>query len=383
MADYSDPSCFLELFISTSGNNDVGFGKGKHKDAKLYSVDLTDLGYDVKVTNGTWAETYDVLLQLSQTQQDQKIRYELLHRAENLLMETGAVCPIYFDTDVYLLSDKVSGFYTNALGYKFFTNTQLQGGGDLSVCLASEPESLDPGLCSTVDGATMLSHLFSGLAKWTAEGTVAADCAESLPEPEVLQDGTVRYTYTLKPDLTWSDGSKVTAGDFVYAWDRAGSPALGSDYGYLLEIVEKATALDDRTLEVILKGNVPYWNELLAFPTFFPVKQGLGENWAANADSFVSNGAYTMESWRHDSLIVLKKRTGYNEPVSMEKINFYLSDDANNMLTNYKNGTWQLIDTVPTNEIAALKKQYPTEFKIADRLGTYYICFNINKSLKP
>ena len=383
VADYSDPSCFLELFISTSGNNDVGFGEGKHKDAKLYSVDLTDLGYDIKVTNGTWAETYDVLLQLSQTQQDQKIRYELLHRAERLLMETGAVCPIYFDTDVYMLSDKVSGFYTNALGYKFFTNTQLQGGGDLSVCLASEPESLDPGLCSTVDGATLLSHLFAGFAKWTQDGTVVADCAESLPEPELLGDGMVRYTYKLKPELTWSDGSKLTAGDFVYAWDRAGSPALGSDYGYLLEIVEKATALDDQTLEVILKGNVPYWNELLAFPTFFPVKQGLAENWAANADTFVSNGAYTMDSWRHDSLITLKKRTGYNEPVSMEKINFYLSDDANNMLTNYKNGTWQLIDTVPTNEIAALKKQYPTEFKIADRLGTYYICFNINKSLKP
>ncbi len=383
VADYNDPSCFLELFISSSGNNDIGFGTGKHQTAMLFSMDLTDLGYDIQVENGTWAQTYDVLLELARTESKEAVRYELLRRAEKLLMQTGAVCPIYFDTDVYMLSDKVSGFYLNPLGNKFFMETTLQGGGDLSVCLASEPESLDPGLSSTVDGATMLSHLFAGLAKWTADGTVAADCAEELVEPEMLEDGMVRYTYTLKDGLTWSDGSKLTAGDFVYAWDRAASPYLGSDYGYLMDVIEKATALDDRTLEVILKGNIPYWNELLAFPTFFPVKQGLPENWAANADTFVSNGAYTMDSWRHDSLIVLKKRPGYEGRVTMEKINFYLSDDANNMLTNYKNGTWQLIDTLPTNEIAALKKQYPQEFQTASKLSTYYICFNINKSLKP
>lgn len=383
VADYTDPSCFLELFISSSGNNDIGFGTGKHQTAMLFSMDLTDLGYDIKVENGTWAQTYDVLMELARTQADEQVRYELLHRAERLLMQTGAVCPIYFDTDVYMLSDKVSGFYANPLGNKFFAETAIRGGGDISVCLASEPESMDPGLCSTVDGATMLCHLFSGLARWTADGTVAADCAEELAEPEMLADGTVRYTYTLKPGLTWSDGSRLTAGDFVYAWDRAASPALGSDYGYLMEIVEKATALDDRTLEVILKGNIPYWNELLAFPTFFPVKQGLSENWAANADTFVCNGAYTMDSWRHDSLITLKKRPDADGRVTMEKIHFYLSDDANNMLTNYKNGTWQLIDTLPTNEIAALKKQYPQEFQTASKLSTYYICFNINKTLKP
>ena len=383
VADYNDPSCFLELFTSKSGNNDIGFGTGAHAAVMLYSMDLTDLGYDIKVEDGTWGETYDVLLELAQTQTDPEIRFELLRRAERLLLETGAVCPIYFDTDVYMLSSDVQGFYTNPLGYKFFAETTLTGGGSLHVCLASEPESMDPGLCSTVDGATMLSHLFSGLAKWSADGTVVADCAEELPEPEYMTDGTVHYTYRLKEGLTWSDGSRLTAGDFVYAWDRAASPALGSDYGYLMNVVQSVKAADDSTLEVTLKGNIPYWNEMLAFPTFFPVKQGLPENWAANADTFVCNGAYTMDSWRHDSLITLKKRPGYEGRVTMENIHFYLSDDTNNMLTNYKNGTWQLIDSVPTNEIAMLKKQYPDEFKTASKLSTYYICFNINKSLKP
>ena len=385
VADYTDPSCFLELFTSKAGNNDIGFGTGNHAVASIYSIDLTDLGYDIQVENGTWAQTYDLIMDLAQTQSDPAIRYELMHRAEELLMETGAVCPIYFDTDVYMLSDRVQGFYANPMGNKFFARTTLTGGGDISVCLASEPESLDPGLCSTVDGTTVLSHLFAGLAKWEADGTVSADCAEALTQPISNSDGTVSYTYTLKPGLSWSDGSALTASDFVYAWHRAADPALGSDYAYLMDIVQQVQAPDERTLQVTLKGPVPYWNELLAFPTFFPVKQGLPENWAANAGTFVSNGAYTMQVWRHDSLITLAKRQGYHdgENVTMDQIHFYLSDDANNMLTNYKNGTWQLIDTLPTNEIATLKSRYPGAFKTAPRLSTYYICWNINEKLEP
>lgn len=383
VADYKDPTCFLELFTSQSGNNDVGFGKGSHKDAAIYTMDLRDLGYDVHVEKGTWAQTYDVIIALAQKETDSKTRYGLLHRAEQMLLETGAVCPIYFDTDVYMLSPRVKGFYANPLGNKFFSQTTLNGGGHLSVCLASEPESLDPGLCSTVDGATVLSHLFSGLARWDENGNIVADCAEELPQPVYDDAGTVTYTYKLKPGLTWSDGSMLTASDFVYAWGRAASAELGSDYGYLMQPIEQVTAEDDRTLRVTLNSPVPYWNELLAFPTFFPVKQGLGENWAANANTFVSNGAYKMTGWRHDSLISLEKRSGYHGQVTMDKLDFYLSDDANNMLTNYKNGTWQLIDQVPTNEMAALKNQYPNDFKVDPRLGTYYICFNINKSLAP
>lgn len=382
VADYDDPSCFLELFVSYSGNNDIGFGTAEHADARLYSIDLADLGYDVKVVNGTWSQTYDQLIELARTCPDQATRYELLHRAEELLMQTGAVCPIYFDTDVYMLSTKVKGFYTNPMGNKYFGQTTLSGGGDISVCLASEPESLDPGLCSTVDGTSVLSHLFAGLARWAENGAVVADCAESLTEPVFNEDGTVSYTYTLKAGLTWSDGSVLTAGDFVYAWNRAADPAFGSDYAYLMDVVKQVTATDDRTLQVTLTGPVPYWNELLAFPTFFPVKQGLPDGWAANANTFVCNGPYMMESWRHDSIITLKKRVS-DERITMDRIHFYLSDDANNMLTNYKNGTWHLIDNVPTNEMQALQASYPKEFVIAPRLGTYYVCFNVNKSLEP
>jgi hypothetical protein len=80
----------LDMWITDSGNNDCQLGKGAHKDTKAYSLDLTDLGYDTKVENGTWAETYDVIIADIKSCSDTEKRYELMHRAEDLLMSTGA-----------------------------------------------------------------------------------------------------------------------------------------------------------------------------------------------------------------------------------------------------------------------------------------------------
>ena len=396
LADYNDPICFLDMWITSSGNNDVQFGKGAHADLAIYDLDLTDLGYDIKVEDGTWAETYDVIIPLIKTCTDNDTRYALMHKAEDLLMSTGAIVPLYFYTDIYMVDDSVEGFFANPLGYKYFYNTTVNGSDEtISVCLSSEPDTIDPALNSAVDGATLVSHLFAGLAKWGTDEngnlTIVADCVDELPEGVVNEDGTVTYTYTLKEGLKWSDGVDLTAKDFEFAWKRAASEALGADYGYMFEVIKgypndlAVEATDDLTLTVTLNNAVAYWNELLAFPTYFPVREDVvaNEGWATDASTYVSNGAYTMTGWEHNSTITLTKNENYHgaADVSMKEIKFYLSDDANNMLTNFKNGTWQLIDDVPTNEIAALKVEFPTEFVIAGQIGTYYVCWNINEVL--
>ncbi|MBP3674510.1 MAG: hypothetical protein J6J18_11850 [Oscillospiraceae bacterium] len=398
LADYNDPICFLDMWVTASGNNDVQYGKGDNADLAIYSLDLTEYGYDVKVENGTWAETYDVLINTIKTCTDSETRYALMHIAEDMLMDSGCIVPLYFYTDIYMVDDSVEGFFSNPLGYKYFQNTTVNGSGDtISVCLASEPDTIDPALNSAVDGATLVSHLFAGLAKWGTDEngnlTIVADCAAELPEGVVNEDGTVTYTYTLKDGLKWSDGVDLTAADFAYAWKRAASSELGADYGYMFEVVKgypddlAVEAVDEKTLTVTLNNSVAYWNELLAFPTYFPVREDVvaNEGWATDASTYVSNGAYTMTAWEHNSVITLTKNENYYdaENVSMNEIKFYLSDDANNMLTNFKNGTWQLIDDVPTNEIAALKTEYPDEFVVAGQIGTYYVCWNINEDLLP
>ena len=398
VADYNDPSTFLDMWVSASGNNDVQFGKGAKADMAIYSLDLTPYGLDIKVENGTWAETYDVLIGEIKKCTDVENRYAMMHVAEDMLMDTGCLVPLYFYTDLFMLDDSVNGFFSNPLGYKYFYKADVDGNTDsISVCIASEPDVLDPALNSAVDGATLDSHLFAGLAKWDQDETgklvITADCATELSEGVVNEDGTVTYTYTLRDGLKWSDGQDLTAADFAFAWKRAASEELGADYGYMLECIKgypndlAVEATDDKTLVVTLNNAIAYWNELLAFPSYFPVREDVvaDEGWCTDASTFISNGAYKMTGWDHNSVITLTKNDNYwdAENVTMKEIKFYLSDDANNMLTNFKNGDWLLIDDVPTNEISTLKTEYPTEFKVVGQIGTYYVCWNINEDLLP
>lgn len=281
----------------------------------------------------------------------------------------------------------------------------------IDVCLGSEPGTLDPAINSSVDGSSLLMHLFSGLAKWTVKdnGTFAIvpDAAEELPEGVQNKDGTVTYTYTLRDGLKWSDGQAVTAADYEFAWQRAASVALYADYGYMFEVVDgydevwatdldgnpvdpdaklNVTATDDKTLVVTLKSDVPYWNELLAFPTFFPVREDVVENesWAAEADTFVCNGLYTMDGWEHGSLITLQKNEDHPDAdkVTMDTIRFHLSDDGEALQTNFTSGDWLFIDEVFA-DLDSVKENYPDAFHTAGQLGTYYLYWNVNQQLLP
>ena len=282
----------------------------------------------------------------------------------------------------------------------------------INVCIGSEPDTIDPALNSAVDGATLLVHLYSGLSKWEMNDSgvleIVPDAAVELPEGVENADGTITYTYTLRDGLKWSDGQDLKASDFVYAWNRAASAELAADYGYMFEVVDgynevadvnedgtpanpdaklNVQAPDDKTIVVTLYNPVSYWNELLAFPTYFPVREDVVSNeaWATDPSTYVCNGPYKMASWEHNSLITLEKNDSFvdADQITMNTINFYLSDDQNNMLTNFKNGDWQLIDDIPTNEIASVKSEFNDQFVIAGQLGTYYVCWNVNEDILP
>ena len=125
LADYNDPICFLDMWTTRSGNNDVQFGKGEHEKLAMYDMDLTPYGYDIKVEDGTWAETYDVLISKISSCTDNDARYGMMHLAEDMLMDTGCIVPLYFYTDIYMVDDSVQGFYSNPLGFKYFMHTTI------------------------------------------------------------------------------------------------------------------------------------------------------------------------------------------------------------------------------------------------------------------
>ena len=155
---------------------------------------------------------------------------------------------------------------------------------DMSVCIASEPQTIDPALNSAVDGAIMVQHMFEGLMKWAdstvpVEGCTGVNLAELVPgqaesyEKTVNEDGTVTYTFTLRDGIKWTDGQAVTAGDFVYAWQRLATPETAADYCYMIDMIKGyaevnageadpstlgVTAVDDKTFVVELTSDCPY-----------------------------------------------------------------------------------------------------------------------------
>ena len=275
----------------------------------------------------------------------------------------------------------------------------------LAICLASEPATIDPALNSAVDGATLIVHLFSNLVKYDENLNLVADSAEALPTPTQNDNGETTYVFKLREGLKWSNGEPVLASDFEWSWKRAASTKLGADYSYMFEVIKGyddeneddlmplAVTSDNanRTLSVTLPIDVPYFFELCAFPAYAPLYNREAHVidddgvWATDPETYICNGAYTIKEWKHNQYITLVKNPNYYDAnkVSMEKINFYLSDDANTMLANYKKGDWLFIDDVPTEEIANLKAdaKYKNEFYIGSQLGTYYISFNNNNNL--
>ena len=398
-ADFNDPITFLDLWTSESYGNDVQFGKGAHANLRMYNLDLTKYGYDIKVEDGTWSQTYDILISVIKDCKDKETRYALMHIAEDMIMDTGCIIPLYYYTDLYMINKDVEGLYSNPIGVKYFMNSKMIGHKDINVCLGGEPQSLDPAFSSLISDMSIVSHLFSGLAKWSQDengnAVIVADVAEELVEPVHNADGTVTYTYTLK-DTIWSNGDKVTANDFAESWKRAASDELWADYGYMFEVIKgyytgdlAVYAIDDKTLQVTLYTDIPYWNELLAFPTYFPVhstnrRDSMG-TWATDVETYICNGAYKIYGWDHNALLTVEKNVNYHDAdkVTMERINFYFSDDSNNLLTKFNYGEWQFIDDVPANRINDLKVNNSDEFNIKGQIGTYFACWNINENLLP
>ena len=341
---------------------------------------------------GDWAK-YDEMVSQIKSETDFAKRTELMHQTEDVLMSNGCVIPIYYYNDIYLQKDYVSGIYSNAFATKFFMYTKLDNGSDtLRLNLSSEPAFLDPALNSSVDGACLAANSFSGLYTYNADGVCVPACAESYTDSE---DG-LTYTVTLKKDLKWSDGSDLTAADFEYAWKRAASETTAADYGYMFSGFDgypnelNVTAKDDTTLEFVLTAPCAYMEDLMAFPTFYPVKKEAVEanpdwettpgGWCSEA-GFVSNGAYVCTGWDHDVSMTYEKNPYWYDAdkVTVEKLEFMLSADDTAIYAAYKAGDIDFADSVPTDEVAALLDN--PEFHIVDELGTYYVAFNAKSKI--
>lgn len=275
------------------------------------------------------------------------------------------------------------------------SNGQTASTGEkvLSVQIGPNPETLDPALNSAVDGGNMILHTFECLLTIDEEGKLAPGQAESW---ETSEDG-LTWTFHLRDGLKWSDGSDLTANDFVYSWQRVCDPNTAAPYAEtVLSMVEgyaeaiegditklNVVAVDDKTLEVHLSSACSYFGSLAAFATLSPVQQATieanGDAWAVDASTYVSNGTFYISEWVPGSYIMCTKNPYYwnADAIKLDAIKFNLIEDANASYSAYQTGEVLFIKDVPTEEIPSLEGN--PEFHVDPIIGTYYLSLNTKR----
>ncbi|QXE01512.1 peptide ABC transporter substrate-binding protein [Terribacillus sp. DMT04] len=271
------------------------------------------------------------------------------------------------------------------------------GSGDvaqeITVNAMSEPPDLDPALATDTTSGWVLDHVFEGLYTKDENGNPVLGAASNA---DVSEDGKT-YTFTIRDDAKWSDGSNVTAGDFEYAWKRTLNPDTGSSFAFYLyylkggEAYNKGegsaedvgvTAEDDKTLVVELEAPLGYFDELLTMWSFYPVKQDVVEenkNWSAEADTYVSNGPFQLTKWEHDSEVVIEKSENYwdRDVVNLDKVTYKMVNDATTYYQMFKTDELDLIQTLPSDVIDQEKDS--EEYSEVPYFGTYMYMFNVDK----
>ena len=270
------------------------------------------------------------------------------------------------------------------------TEVSSTEGKQLTVQIGPDPETIDPALNNAVDGGNMLLHSFECLLTVDQDGKIAPGQAETW---EVSEDG-LTWTFHLRDGLKWSDGSDLTADDFVYSWKRVCDPAVAAPYAEtVLSMVEgyddaiagnldalQVEATDDKTFVVHLSNNCPYFESLAAFATLSPVQQATveanGDAWAVSPETYVSNGPFYITEWVPSSYILMSKNPYYwnADAIKLDGIKWNLIEDPNASYSAYQTGEILMIKDVPTEEIPSL--QGTDEFYIDPIIGTYYINFN-------
>lgn len=263
----------------------------------------------------------------------------------------------------------------------------------LNLVERAEIPSMDSVLADDAVSFNVLNNVAEGLYRLNQENIAVPAMAES--EPEVSEDG-LTYTFKLR-DAKWSDGSAVTANDFVFAWQRAVDPATGSTYGpYMMSgTIKNATeisagsmdktelgveAKDDKTLVVTLERPVPYFESLMAFGTFYPQSEAYvtaqGSNFAANSESLLSNGPFILTNWDGTGLTwSMEKNPEYwdAETVMLDTINVDVIKEPGTSVNLYNNGEK---DRVGLSGEYAMQYADDEEVEQVLKPTVYYLKFN-------
>ena len=267
---------------------------------------------------------------------------------------------------------------------------------EMTFVLSNEPDSIDPTYTNNSYAVPFLLNCFEGLVSYNEKSEIVAGNAETW---EANDDMTV-YTFHLRDGLKWSDGTPLTANDYVYSALRVLNPETASNYvnmisDYVVNGEEYfkgeasaedvgVKAIDDTTLEYTLKAPCPYFVDLVSMWVYFPVQQATieanGDKWATQADSYISNGPFKITEMKPSEGFVLEKNEHYWDAanVTLEKLNYRYILDTSTALTAYESGEVDGIMVTPAGDKARLKAEN-AGIVTAPSYGTVFYIFNCQK----
>lgn len=267
----------------------------------------------------------------------------------------------------------------------------------LRFCTMAEPQSLDPHVATGIPESRIINALYEGL---TTLDQKTLKPRPGMAESWSVADDQVTWSFTLRK-ASWSNGDPVTAQDFVDSWQRMLRLDPVSKYMEMLYIIkgakpyaERATddfstvgvvAKDSRTLQVTLISPTPYFLEVLAHYTFFPVHHAKSRH-RVNAENsrpgkLVGNGAFTLEAHRINDKIVVKKNPLYWDAssVRLSAVEFYPIDNLDTAYLMFRKGELDVVDDVPQSSLEKMIEDKEPTLHVHPYLGTYYYRFNVTK----
>lgn len=247
---------------------------------------------------------------------------------------------------------------------------------EISVAIRQEPPQMDHTRMTDTVSGMLVGHIMEGLLRYAADGSLLPGVAERW---EIRDDGA---TFWLRENALWSDGVPVTAQDFVFSWRKTVDPANASQYAFIFYSIKNAEAINkgemppetlgvkaagDHVLEVAFENPVGYFDKLVAFPTFMPIREDFYQSrngrYAADADDLISNGPFILESWVHGASLRLVKNPRYwnADAIRLDAINIpYITEDANTRMNLFQDGKIADADQLPSEALnRVLQQRWP------------------------
>lgn len=267
--------------------------------------------------------------------------------------------------------------------------------GTLRFNLASEPPSLDWDVTTDSTSFDVVSNLMVGLTQYDNDLACRPACAASWD----VEDGGKRFVFHLRDDVYWTDGRKLTARDFEYAWRRLLDPATAAQYAYFLYDIENAfefntgkikdaeavgvKAVDDRTLVVRLKKPAAYFLYLTAFCPSYPQRRDVIEKWGdrwTEPEHIVTNGPFMLKAWEHEYKIELAANPRYfeGEP-RLKRIKMFMIPEQSTAFGLYENDQLDYVDNRSFSTPDVERSRRSLQYRNIPLLRNNYIGFNVNK----